>query len=258
MRVIEWEGAPAIQGTVADITARKQAEAALRQADAELDQQVQERTAALTHTNAELRAEIAERRRAEAALRASEEYFRTVYEAAPIGMANVDAAGCTIQANRALQQMTGYDEVELLALDAFDLTHPDDLAESSRLFEDLVAGRRTQYGLEKRYRRKDGSWLWARLTASAVRDADGRFRHTISMVEDITARKQAEEQIRFQAHLLDQALAAVIATSPRRRVEAVPLRLAASSARTASWTRCMWKSSPKTEGSSFSLPDLPM
>ena len=66
-----------------DVSERKRAEEALRRAHDELEARVRERTAALTAANAALQAEIAERRRAEAALRASEEYFRTVYEAAP-------------------------------------------------------------------------------------------------------------------------------------------------------------------------------
>lgn len=89
VRVIEWDGALAIQGTVVDITARKQAEAALRRAHAELEQQVQERTAALMHTNVELRAEIAERRRAEAALAAGTRFLKAQAEVARVALSSL-------------------------------------------------------------------------------------------------------------------------------------------------------------------------
>lgn len=92
VRVIKWDGALAIQGTVVDITARKQAEAALRRAHAELEQQVQERTAALMHTNVELRAEIAERRRAEAALAAGTRFLKAQAMVEGIGRASGPSA----------------------------------------------------------------------------------------------------------------------------------------------------------------------
>ena len=74
-----------------------------------------------------------------------------------------------------------------------DLTHPDDWEADLALFTELMAGKRNRYQKEKRYRHKQGHWLWVRLSVSLVRDAAGQPQFAICMVEDITQRKQAEE-----------------------------------------------------------------
>jgi PAS domain S-box-containing protein len=107
-RLIEWEGTLAIQGTVVDITARKQAEAALRRAHAELERQVQERTAALMHTNAELRAEIAERRRAEAALAAGARFLHAQAEVAQVALSSLHPAVLWPRLLEAIGRAQGY------------------------------------------------------------------------------------------------------------------------------------------------------
>jgi len=141
-------------------------------------------------------AEISERRRAEEALRKSEERFRALFESAPIGISINDAEGRFLQVNRSFGEMLGYTEDELRAMSFKEITFADDLAESKRVFGELVEGKRKDFRIEKRYRRKHGALIWANTNCSAVRDAGGKFVYTFAMVEDISERKRDEETLR--------------------------------------------------------------
>ncbi len=136
----------------------------------------------------ELEKQVAERT---AALQASEARFRTVFEEAAIGIALVDLEGRYMASNVAFQEMLGYSGEELRGLPFAQITYPEDLAADMRLFEGMVAGERDSYRIEKRYVRKDGQVRWANRVFSLVRDADGAPQYAISMIEDITERKQA-------------------------------------------------------------------
>jgi PAS domain S-box-containing protein len=140
--------------------------------------------------------ELQARQQAEEALRASEERFRAIYEFSPIGIVNIDARGKFIRANSAYQKIFGYTEEELRSLSFADITHPDDHEASSQTFKELIEGRRDVDRLEKRCIRKNGQIVWIRLTRYPIRDTAGNFLHTVSMVEDISKRKQAEEALR--------------------------------------------------------------
>jgi PAS domain S-box-containing protein len=137
---------------------------------------------------------------AERALRQSEEEFRVLFESAAIGMTVVDGAGRVLRANRALQQVLGFEEDELRAVKISDLVHPEDAVESIELARGLIQGRRGAYQQEARYFRKDGVMVWVRLTASLVREAGGP-RRAIAMIENITERRQMEEAVRSSERL---------------------------------------------------------
>ncbi|MCX5890141.1 MAG: PAS domain S-box protein [Deltaproteobacteria bacterium] len=137
--------------------------------------------------------DITKHKKAEEDLRESETRFRAVFEGAPIGMALVDLHRTVQQANPALQQMIGYSEAEIRRLPAQDISHPDDWDADRSLFTELVAGKRNCYQLEKRYRHKQGHWVWVRLSVSLVRDAANRPQFAIGMMEDITERRRAQE-----------------------------------------------------------------
>jgi two-component system sensor histidine kinase/response regulator len=124
-----------------------------------------------------------------AALEASEQNFRQLFEEAPIGMAVVGLDERFTQANTTLCHMVGYSEEELRAHTPLDITYSDDVALSKEFAEAMLngAGRQT---LEKRYVRKDGEVLWATRTGCLIRDGRGQPRHYLIMVEDITERKQ--------------------------------------------------------------------
>lgn len=145
--------------------------------------------------------DITARKRTEEALRESEARFRAMFEGAPIGIALLDLQRTVREANPALREMSGYSEAELRHFRPVDLTHPDDREADLVLFTELMAGKRNRYQVEKRYRHKQGHWVWVRLSVSLVRDAAGQPQFAISMVEDITERKRAEkaaEEIRRQ------------------------------------------------------------
>jgi len=148
----------------------------------------------ITHFVA-VKEDITERKQAEVVLRESEEKFRTLFESAPVGTALHDANGRFVQTNTAYQQMLGYTGEELLQLGVKRVTYPDDIAEAQQLFAELRDGKRDHYNREKRYLAKDGHLVWAQVSAGAVRDGTGGLHYIISMVEDITERKQTHEAL---------------------------------------------------------------
>jgi PAS domain S-box-containing protein len=127
-----------------------------------------------------------------AQLRASEERFRTIFEQAAIGIVLIDVDGRLLATNPAIQEILGYSAEELQGRSSTAITHPDDVQTSLDLYEEMIAGERTSYTVEKRYVRKDGEIVWARLVASLVRDPRGAPQYTIGMVEDITEQKKAQ------------------------------------------------------------------
>ena len=141
-----------------------------------------------------------ERKQAEEAIRASETRWRTMFDHAAIGIALVDAMGQPVHSNPALQRMLGYTAEELCRMSFVAFTHPEDAAKDWSLAREVFAGQRDSYQTEKRFIRKDGRVLWGHLTASAIRDGNGSCQFGVGMVEDITERKQAEEQLRATAH----------------------------------------------------------
>jgi PAS domain S-box-containing protein len=135
----------------------------------------------------------------------SEERFRNAFEFAGIGMAIVGLDGRWLRVNRAMCDIVGYTETELLQKTFQDLTHPDDLDADLAHVQELLDGRRRFYQMEKRYFHRAGHVVWIRLTASLVRTPDGAPLHFVSQVEDVTARKELEASL---AEARDAALAA--------------------------------------------------
>jgi PAS domain S-box-containing protein len=140
--------------------------------------------------------DLTRRRQVEATLSASEERFRATFEQAATGIAHVAIDGSFLRVNQRLCDLLGYARDELLALTFQQLTHPDDLNADLDALNQVLARRRENYAMEKRYLRRDGSTVWANLTVSLVRDAEGDAAYFISIVEDIDDRKVMEESLR--------------------------------------------------------------
>src|SRR6516162_8838520 len=166
--------------------------------------------------------DITDRKRAEAALRASEERFRGTFENAAVGIAHRDATGRVLRVNEKLCAIVGYSREELLQKTVRHITHPDDLAASIDAATALWQGESPILRLEKRYVRKDGSLVWGELFASLQRDAAGKPAYDISIVNDISERKRLEEELRASEErrrlILDNAHDAFIAMSADGRI----------------------------------------
>ncbi|HXI12164.1 MAG TPA: EAL domain-containing protein [Thermoanaerobaculia bacterium] len=147
-----------------------------------------------------------ERLRNERALHESEDRFRSLFESAAIGLAIVDVDARPLDVNAALVEMLGYDRQEFGLQTFSSFTHQDDIPIASKLFNELVAGSRNQYTVEKRYIRKDGTLIWGRQTGSVIRNEEGRPRFIVNMIENINDRKLAEQKLEFQS-LHDQLTA---------------------------------------------------
>ena len=140
--------------------------------------------------------DVTERRREQELLRAAEEQFRTTIDHAPIGIALVAPDGRCLRVNRALCDMTGYAEGELLAGSFQEITHPDDLDADLEQVRGLLAAEIKSYEIEKRYFRSDGSTMWIMLSVSLVRDVAGEPVHFVSQIQDIGERKRYESDLR--------------------------------------------------------------
>jgi PAS domain S-box-containing protein len=133
------------------------------------------------------------------ALRRSEQRFRSVFEHAAVGIGICNQAGVFIEVNAALSEITGYTQAELLTITKRDLTHPEDRTASEERRAQILAGRETDVASETRFIRKTGEVIWVRTSNSTVRDDSGKLLNTISLIEEITYRRQAEEALAAQA-----------------------------------------------------------
>jgi len=146
----------------------------------------------------------------ESALRESEDIFRTTFELAAVGVAHVSPDGRFLRVNEKLCKITGYTRDELSRISFQDITHPEDLAADLAQAEKVRKGSLNTFSMEKRYLRKDGSPVWVSLTVSAARNGGGQLKHFISVVEDITSRREAEEARSRLAAIVDYSSDAIV------------------------------------------------
>ena len=135
--------------------------------------------------------EIGQRGETELILRQSQERFRGTFDATTLGMALVDTNGKWFEVNRGLCEILGYSREELLAIDSNQLMHPDDHESDHSESLRVLGGEISSYQKEKRYVHKRGHLLWIARSVSLVCDDAGRPLHLVSLMEDITPRKQA-------------------------------------------------------------------
>jgi PAS domain S-box-containing protein len=132
----------------------------------------------------------------EARVRESEERFRTTFENAAVGIAHVAPGGQWLLVNKRYCEIVGYTAEELAGKTFHDITHPDDIAVDLAQRQRVLSGAISNFSMEKRYIRKEGSPIWVNLTVGCARRADGSLDYFISVVEDITKRKEAEDERR--------------------------------------------------------------
>ncbi len=139
--------------------------------------------------------DISDRLRAEQALRASEIRFKTLFERASVGISLLNLSGRMLDCNPAFLKITGFTLAELRRAQPSDYTHPDDIQPDLSLLNELFAGKRDQYQLEKRFIRKDGNVVRVNLIRTLVRDFTGRPEFVFHMIEDITERFIASQKL---------------------------------------------------------------
>ena len=144
--------------------------------------------------------DISEQRARERALAAAEERFRTLFEAAPIGMSLTNLAGTTIAVNPALAQILDRPARTLVGSPIGEHIHPDDRAASLAAFARLVSGEQRSHRSEERVLDGAGRPVWVQLDATLLRDADGAPAAVLRQVQDISDRRRNEEQLHHLAH----------------------------------------------------------
>ncbi|MHA3775385.1 PAS domain S-box protein [Verrucomicrobiota bacterium sgz303538] len=141
-------------------------------------------------------------------LRASEERFRRIFEECGVGMIVTDLDQRFLQVNPAYCRFLGYSAEELRTMTQRDLVYPDDLPAYDRNFQEVLSGRRRVLDMDKRCVRKDGRVVWAHLTG-VFPLARGRPAYCVAVIQDLTARKQAEEEVsrkdRFYRSLIENS-----------------------------------------------------
>ncbi len=157
--------------------------------------------------------DLTERKQAQEALVISEERFKSAFDYAAIGMALVGIDGSWLKVNRALCEIVGYSEQELLGMKFQQISHPEDLEADLNYIEQLIRGEIRSYEMEKRYIHKRGHLVWVLLSVSMCVSTEGKPLYLISQIQNISMRKQAQEALqesegRLQA-ILDNATAVI-------------------------------------------------
>jgi PAS domain S-box-containing protein len=150
--------------------------------------------------------DFSERQKYEAALRESEATFRSMFEVSSVGKIEVEpGSGRFLRINAAMCKFVDYSEAELLGRSVYDITYPEDLTLDRELCRRLDAGE-SEFDVEKRYVRKDGSAVWARTTVNVIRDDFGKPLRHMAVIQDLNARKQAEHALQASKDRLQLAL----------------------------------------------------
>jgi len=159
--------------------------------------------------------DVTVRKRTENALRESEERSRAVIHQSTAGITGTDLTGRIIFANEKFCSVLGYKERELVGKTIFEITHPGDATESRLLFRRIVT-KGEPYQLEKRYLRKDGSALWVSVSASPLRDAEGKTQSAVAIIIDISDQKKAQAFLEDRARGLEGEILAISDREQRR------------------------------------------
>lgn len=144
--------------------------------------------------------DITDRKRAEEALRESEERFRKVFEEGPVGMVMADFSdGRILSVNRAVCEILGYSNEELVKLTFQEVTHPEDIGKDRAAINEILKEEIDKHNIQKRYIHKDGKIIWANRTLCKVYNSDGKTFYALAIIEDITEKKMMDDAYRETA-----------------------------------------------------------
>lgn len=148
--------------------------------------------------------DLTDRKKVETALRESEEKFRRSFELGLIGMAITSPTKDILEVNSEICKILGYERTELLQLTWSGLTHPDDLAGDITYFNQVMNGITDGYSIDTRFIRKDGRVIFATVSAKCLRRPDGSVDYFVALLQDITERKEAEDELKRREKELNQ------------------------------------------------------
>jgi len=166
--------------------------------------------------------------RREAERQQLEERFRAAFESSAIGMGLMTIEGKILAVNAAVCAMSGYTEAELIQRNDHENVYPPDAQVGLDLFAEMLAGKRANYSVERRYVRKNGEFFWVRLTLSLVRAASGEPAYLVGQIEDIDEQKRksaalAESEARFRAMFENAAVGISLVTPDGQTIAVNPL-----------------------------------
>ncbi|MBV6512356.1 MAG: Sensor histidine kinase RcsC [Ignavibacteriaceae bacterium] len=155
----------------------------------------------------DLKKEIENHKRTEKALTESEIRFRTIFEEAGMAIVLTDMGGAILESNDAFMRMMGYTEAELRMMTLQELSHPEDMKSGMLMFSmgTLDSATEGPSYTEKRYIRKDGKTVWGKLTTAIISDRSSKSSFVLVMIEDMTSRKKASDDLQKQTRLLGGA-----------------------------------------------------
>jgi PAS domain S-box-containing protein len=145
-----------------------------------------------------LEVESRDRKSIEEALQQSETNFRAIFEKAAVGVSYSSLDGNIVLVNQKYADTLGYSAEELLLMSLQDITYPADLNNDATFFKQLLAGKINNYSIEKRFLRKDGSYIWIDLNVALMQTGRSGDKYCISSIQDISDRKRAEDSLRQQ------------------------------------------------------------
>ncbi len=153
--------------------------------------------ATIGNTNAVIGAiqDITDKHKAYEYVRESEEFFRTAFENANMGVIFVNLHGKLMRVNSRFCEITGYSEAELITMTFNDITHEDDMQIGLDVLHGLTVGSIQRASYEKRYIHKDGHTLWCQFSVGMVYDRENNPLYTVAYVQDITDQKRNEQMI---------------------------------------------------------------